>query len=103
MNQVDLYMDGVVDASSLGVDLVQLRRKEWASNGTADAVTSTVSTISSLLSTFQSLLPTVIADLKYAKKEVSAVSKTLDTVFSGFKTKGSPIFQTVASLYKTLW
>lgn len=55
------------------------------------------------MNAFKSILPTVIDDVKFAKKEVSAVASTLDSIFKVFKTKGSPIFQDVASMYSTMW
>jgi hypothetical protein len=59
--------------------------------------------ISDLMDTLKSILPTVIDDIKFAKREVSAVASTLDSIFGVFKTKGSPIFQSVASMYRTVW
>jgi hypothetical protein len=61
------------------------------------------STIQSLLKTFKTVLPTVVDDLKFAKKEVSAVSSTLKSIFSMLKDNGSPIFEQVASLYSMVW
>jgi len=55
------------------------------------------------LAMLNSALPTVIHDLKYARKEVSAVSSTLNSIFTTFSAKGPPIFALVAQLYKTLW
>jgi len=48
-------------------------------------------------------LPSVVDNLKFARKEVSAVSKQLDTIFGAFQQKGPPIFNEVAGLYSTLW
>mmetsp|Transcript_99917 Transcript_99917/g.213941 ORF Transcript_99917/g.213941 Transcript_99917/m.213941 type:complete len:1049 (-) Transcript_99917:131-3277(-) len=59
--------------------------------------------VQSLLATFQSMLPGVVDDMKFARKEVSAVSSTLKSIFSTFKVKGPPIFELVSKLYKTLW
>mmetsp|Transcript_78507 Transcript_78507/g.243500 ORF Transcript_78507/g.243500 Transcript_78507/m.243500 type:complete len:1110 (+) Transcript_78507:45-3374(+) len=55
------------------------------------------------MSMLSSALPSVIEDLKYARKEVSAVSSTLSSIFGTFKIKGPPIFDLVSKLYKTLW
>lgn len=51
----------------------------------------------------KSILPAVIDDIKFAKKEVSAVSGTMMSMFPVFKTKGTPIFESVKSLYATMW
>eukprot|EP00928_Gymnodinium_smaydae_P021238 TRINITY_DN1826_c0_g2_i2.p1 TRINITY_DN1826_c0_g2~~TRINITY_DN1826_c0_g2_i2.p1 ORF type:complete len:1028 (-),score=189.76 TRINITY_DN1826_c0_g2_i2:42-3056(-) len=51
----------------------------------------------------QKILPPAIDLLKFARTEVSAVSANLDSIFSGLKSKGVPIFATVASLYGTIW
>jgi hypothetical protein len=59
--------------------------------------------INDIFSTIKSILPTVIDDIKFAKKEVSAVASTLKSVFGVFKEKGDPIFENVASMYGTMW
>lgn len=51
----------------------------------------------------KSALPTVIGDMKFARREVSAVAKTLFTIFGSLHQNGPPIFQKISSLYKTLW
>jgi hypothetical protein len=55
------------------------------------------------LDQLQSVLPKVIDDVKFAKREVSAVSKQLHSIFDTFEAKGPPIFSKVADLYSTLW
>jgi len=55
------------------------------------------------LSMIGAALPNVVEDLKFARKEVSSVSSTLDSIFATFKDKGPPIFQTVSSLFRTIW
>jgi len=59
--------------------------------------------VSDLLNTMSSILPTVITDVKFAKKEVSSVASTLKSIFAMFKSKGTGIFDEVASMYKTVW
>jgi len=66
-------------------------------------LSGTFTTIQKLLGSFKSILPTVVDDLKFAKQEVSAVSSTLKSIFGMLKTKGSPIFDQVSSLYKMIW
>lgn len=61
------------------------------------------SEITTLLSNLETALPTVVSDLKFARKEVSAVSSSLDSIFSIFDQRGPPLFYTIAKLYKTMW
>lgn len=49
------------------------------------------------------LLPTVIDDMKFAKREVSAVSANMLSIFPVFKLKGTPIFEHVKALYASIW
>lgn len=56
-----------------------------------------------LLQTLEAILPDVIENLKLARKEVSAVSATLDSIFSTFKEYGKPIFDKVAQYYALIW
>jgi len=50
-----------------------------------------------------SVLPTVIDDIKFAKKEVASVSANMLSMFPVFKTQGTPIFENMKTLYATLW
>jgi len=50
-----------------------------------------------------SILPTVVENMKFARKEVSAISQTLDSIFSIFSAKGPPIFEWVTSLHHTIF
>jgi hypothetical protein len=59
--------------------------------------------VQKMLKGLKSVLPTVVDDLKFAKKEVSSISNLLKSIFSMLKDKGSPIFDQVASLYKMIW
>eukprot|EP00747_Dinoflagellata_sp_TGD_P162216 gnl/TRDRNA2_/TRDRNA2_179570_c0_seq1.p1 gnl/TRDRNA2_/TRDRNA2_179570_c0~~gnl/TRDRNA2_/TRDRNA2_179570_c0_seq1.p1 ORF type:complete len:938 (+),score=209.71 gnl/TRDRNA2_/TRDRNA2_179570_c0_seq1:75-2888(+) len=59
--------------------------------------------VNGVLSALQGTLPTVVKTLKQARKEVSTVQAYLESLFSVFKAKGSPVFDLAASLYKTLW
>merc|ERR1719359_1068669 len=60
-------------------------------------------TIKDLLDMMKSFLPTVITDIKFAKKEVSAVASTLKSIFSIFKAKGMALFNEIASIYASIW
>merc|ERR1719487_33671 len=60
-------------------------------------------TVKDLLDMMKSFLPTVITDIKFAKKEVSAVASTLKSIFAIFKDKGEALFNEIASLWSTLW
>jgi len=55
------------------------------------------------LAELKSVLPVVINDLKFAKKEVSAVSSALNGVMDVLGAKAPPIFNTISSLYSALW
>merc|ERR1719161_1655812 len=59
--------------------------------------------IKDLLDMMKSFLPTVINDIKFAKKEVSAVASTLKSIFAIFKDKGEALFNEVASIYASIW
>lgn len=70
-----------------------------ASSGPSEVFMKVKKTLDQL----QAILPEVIDDMKFAKKEVSAVSKQLHSIFNTFEMKGPPIFGEVADLYGTLW
>merc|ERR1719487_1349080 len=59
--------------------------------------------IKDLLDMMKSFLPTVINDIKFAKKEVSAVASTLKSIFAIFKDKGMALFNEIASIYASIW
>mmetsp|Transcript_126040 Transcript_126040/g.245869 ORF Transcript_126040/g.245869 Transcript_126040/m.245869 type:complete len:978 (+) Transcript_126040:119-3052(+) len=59
--------------------------------------------VNMVLTSLQLILPAVVDNLKFARKEVSAVSKQLDTIFGAFQQQGPPIFNEVAALYTTMW
>mmetsp|Transcript_124506 Transcript_124506/g.219187 ORF Transcript_124506/g.219187 Transcript_124506/m.219187 type:complete len:1161 (+) Transcript_124506:95-3577(+) len=66
-------------------------------------ITQVFTVINTVLTALQGALPSVIDDLKFARKEVSAVSSQLKNIFGMVKVKGPPVFDMVASLYSTLW
>jgi hypothetical protein len=66
-------------------------------------LSGTFSTVSSVLTNFKQILPTVIDDLKFAKKEVSAVSSTLNSIFAKLQEGAPDTFDEVAVLYEMLW
>jgi len=59
--------------------------------------------VKKVLDKLQAILPEVIKDMKFAKKEVSAVSKQLHSIFDTFEAKGPPIFESTSKLYSVLW
>merc|ERR1719329_823588 len=59
--------------------------------------------VTTLLRQLNSVLPTAIETLKFAKKEVSAVSAQLDNVFENFQQQGPRIFNEIASLNRLAW
>eukprot|EP00747_Dinoflagellata_sp_TGD_P063521 gnl/TRDRNA2_/TRDRNA2_153490_c0_seq2.p1 gnl/TRDRNA2_/TRDRNA2_153490_c0~~gnl/TRDRNA2_/TRDRNA2_153490_c0_seq2.p1 ORF type:complete len:494 (-),score=121.64 gnl/TRDRNA2_/TRDRNA2_153490_c0_seq2:156-1637(-) len=59
--------------------------------------------ITGMLKKLQSALPSVVKNLKFARKDVSRVSSFMESLFGVFKAKGSPIFHKVSKLYKQLW
>jgi hypothetical protein len=59
--------------------------------------------INTLLGQLQAILPEVVADLKFAKKEVSAVSKQLHTIFNQLDGAGPPVFFQISELYGMAW
>lgn len=67
------------------------------------AISNAIPLIVSVLKVMQSILPAVIDDLKFARKEVSAVSQQLDSIFSMMSFKAPPIFASIASSYRMVW
>merc|ERR1719446_1925272 len=63
----------------------------------------TFSRISFLLTSLNDLLPTVVDDLRFARRDVSAVSQNLNSIFATFQDNGPPIFYTVSNLYSMAW
>lgn len=59
--------------------------------------------VSDLLRTLEKVLPQAIDLLKFSRKEVSAVSETLDSIFSTLEEKGVPIFAVIAAAWSYLW
>jgi len=59
--------------------------------------------VTTLLRQLNSVLPTAIETLKFARKEVSAVSAQLDNVFANFQLQGPRIFNEIASLNSMAW
>jgi len=59
--------------------------------------------VTTILRQLNSVLPTAIETLKFAKKEVSAVSAQLDNVFDNFQMQGPKIFNEIASLNSMAW
>eukprot|EP00401_Gymnodinium_catenatum_P002866 CAMPEP_0117556704 /NCGR_PEP_ID=MMETSP0784-20121206/51947_1 /TAXON_ID=39447 /ORGANISM="" /LENGTH=975 /DNA_ID=CAMNT_0005353989 /DNA_START=53 /DNA_END=2980 /DNA_ORIENTATION=+ len=66
-------------------------------------VLGSVARIQSTLDDLMKVLPDVILNLKDARKQVSAASSQLESIFKTFQQQGPPIFYQVAELYSTLW
>mmetsp|Transcript_118553 Transcript_118553/g.382722 ORF Transcript_118553/g.382722 Transcript_118553/m.382722 type:complete len:898 (+) Transcript_118553:81-2774(+) len=49
------------------------------------------------------ILPTVVSNVKFAKKEVAAVSTGMKSIMTVLKGKAPPIFDQVSRLYRALW
>mmetsp|Transcript_127725 Transcript_127725/g.226319 ORF Transcript_127725/g.226319 Transcript_127725/m.226319 type:complete len:1124 (-) Transcript_127725:98-3469(-) len=56
-----------------------------------------------LLSSLQNILPLATENLKYARKEVSRLAKSLDSIFIKLDEKGSGIFDSIASIWRLVW
>jgi len=67
------------------------------------AYSGAVQQLSNTLTTVQSALPPSISNLKLAKKQVSSVAATLNSIFSVFEERGLPLFKQATTAYKTLW
>lgn len=59
--------------------------------------------VSDLLRQLEKVLPQAIDLLKFSRKEVSAVSATLDSIFSTLEEKGVPIFAEIAAAWSYVW
>lgn len=72
--------------------------------GAGEAVPSAVwEQVTTLLRNLEKVLPTCIDLLIFARKEVSAVSSQLNTIFKNLRQKGVSIFFEVAASYRTIW
>jgi len=61
------------------------------------------SKIVEMLEGIQAILPVCVANLKEARKFVSALGEMLDGAFKTFLSKGPPVFQQAKSSYDMLW
>jgi len=80
----------------------QLRSQPDAS-AAVSSLAGSFSQISFLLTSLNEMLPTVVEDLRFARRDVSAVSQNLNSIFSTFQDNGPPIFYTISNLYSTAW
>lgn len=71
-----------------------------ALNGVTSAIITQTAT---MLNTMSQAFPGVIDNLKFARNEVSGVSKTLRQIFSVFKVQGPPVLTSAGTMYKNLW
>lgn len=70
---------------------------------TAETGSDTFEQVSAFLRELETHLPQAISIVKEARKEVSAVSETMDTTFKSLQDYGPPIFENAAKLYKAVW
>merc|ERR1719343_354395 len=71
--------------------------------GAVTAMSGIWEQVSDLLTSLEKILPQAIDILKAGRTEVSAVSATLDSIFSTLEEKGAPIFGEVALAWQFLW
>jgi hypothetical protein len=91
---IDHYVGSNVSISGFG--LVSLGSKQDIN------IHGVFTIIIDLLDMLKSILPTVIEDMKFAKKEVGSVASTLKSIFHVFKEKGPKLFDEVAEEYKAI-
>jgi hypothetical protein len=72
-------------------------------NAAVSQIAGSFAQISFLLNSLNEMLPTVVEDLRFARRDVSAVSQNLNSIFATFQDNGPPIFYTVSNLYSTAW
>jgi hypothetical protein len=72
-------------------------------NGVVNAVFTVFHIVKDLLDMMKSFLPTVISDIKFAKKTVSSVASTLKSIFAIFKDMGGKLFDEIADTYASIW
>lgn len=68
-----------------------------------DAISGVWDQVSTFLREVETVMPQAIDTLKFARKEVSSVAETLNSLFGSLKDKGPPIFQDAAKLYRLAW
>jgi len=68
-----------------------------------EQLTNSFSQITFLLTSLNELLPSVIEDLRFARRDVSAVSQNLNSIFTTFQENGPSIFYTISELYSMAW
>lgn len=66
-------------------------------------MSNTFAQITFLLTSLNDMLPSVIEDLRFARRDISAVSQNLNSIFSTFQDSGPPIFFTISQLYAMAW
>lgn len=105
-NDVDKVVNNLIDQMLLSdgtvIEAGQISALQLSSKDDVQ-LSGVFTAIDDLFGTLKSVLPTVIEDIKFAKKEVSSVASTLKSIFSTFKEKGDPIFENVANLYASMW
>jgi len=67
------------------------------------ATTASMTAVAALLNDMSQAFPGVIDNLKFARNEVSGVSKTLKQIFGVFNVQGPPLLVGFGTMYKNLW
>jgi hypothetical protein len=101
---LDSAADEIMNAieRNSGVSFLTEARQPDASGAVA-ALEGSFSRITFLLTSLNDMLPTVVEDLRFARRDVSAVSQNLNSIFATFQENGPPIFYTVSNLYSMAW
>jgi hypothetical protein len=106
MDRVDSLMDKLVPPGLLHTNVNTSSSDVPDADGMVNGLVATsdaLAQVSALLTTLQSVLPDVVKNLKDGRKQVSAASKQMHSVFGTFKEKGPPIFNVVADNYAAIW
>jgi len=103
VNFLDTAADEVMNAieRNVGQQFHQIALN--AQPSAVEQLQGSFSQISFLLTSLNDMLPTVVEDLRFARRDISAVSQNLNSIFATFQDNGPPIFNTVASLYSMAW
>jgi len=100
---LDSAADQIMDAieRNAGIGLTQVRRQPDAS--VVAQLEGSFSRITFVLESLNDMLPTVVDDLRFARRDVSAVSQNLNSIFVTFQENGPPIFHQISDLYAMAW
>eukprot|EP00931_Biecheleriopsis_adriatica_P044479 TRINITY_DN2543_c0_g1_i7.p1 TRINITY_DN2543_c0_g1~~TRINITY_DN2543_c0_g1_i7.p1 ORF type:complete len:1067 (-),score=230.40 TRINITY_DN2543_c0_g1_i7:63-3263(-) len=80
-----------------------LLAQTMSEEGVGVSISGVWTSMLNLLKSFNNLLPRATTTLKDAREEVTKLSAQLDNIFIIFEAKGPAIFDTVASVWRTIW